>query len=75
MIARIDPAKCKGHGQCELIAPEVFELGDDDRGHVIVPVVPAGLESAVADAVVMCPEGAIEVSGGRPASPARSQGR
>jgi ferredoxin len=61
MIARIDPGKCRGHGQCELIAPEVFRLGEDDRGQVIADGVPDGLSDAVGDAVVMCPEGAIEV--------------
>ena len=62
MIARIDRGKCRGHGQCELIAPEVFELGDDDRGHVIVDLVPSGSAAAARDAVYMCPEGAIEVT-------------
>ena len=62
MIARIDAGKCRGHGQCALIAPEVFELGDDDRGHVIVDLVPSECADAVQDAVLMCPEGAIEVS-------------
>jgi ferredoxin len=62
MIARIDAAKCRGHGQCELIAPEVFALGDDDRGHVIVDTVPPGCAESVRDAVLMCPEGAIEAT-------------
>lgn len=62
MIARIDGEKCRGHGQCEQIAPEVFRLGEDDRGHVIVDLVPADFADAVQDAVVLCPEGAIEVT-------------
>jgi ferredoxin len=62
MIARIDAARCRGHGQCELIAPEVFQLGDDDRGHVIVDQVPPGSAVAARDAVLMCPEGAVEVT-------------
>jgi ferredoxin len=63
MIARIDGAKCRGHGQCELIAPDVFELGDDDRGHVIVGIVPPGSCESAREAVLMCPEGAVEVTG------------
>lgn len=63
MIARIDAGKCRGHGQCEQIAPEVFRLGDDDRGHVILDLVPSECADAVQDAVLMCPEGAIDVSG------------
>ena len=62
MIARIDAGTCRGHGQCALIAPEVFELGEDDRGHVIADVVPPEYADAVQDAVIMCPEGAIEVA-------------
>lgn len=64
MIARIDSGKCRGHGQCELIAPEIFELGDDDRGHVISDLVRSECADAVQDAVLMCPEGAIEVTEG-----------
>ena len=62
MRALIDAGKCRGHGQCELIAPEVFELGDDDRGHVIVDLVPTSCADAARDAVLMCPEGAIEIA-------------
>jgi ferredoxin len=62
MTARIDPAKCRGHGQCELIAPLIFELGEDDRGHVITPSVPADAEPLVQDAILMCPEGAISAT-------------
>jgi ferredoxin len=62
MIARIDLAKCRGHGQCQAIAPEIFQLGEDDKSHVIVSQVPPALAAAADDAVVMCPEGAIEVT-------------
>ena len=62
MIARIDSGKCRGHGQCELIAPEVFQLGDDERGHVVVAEVAPGLAATVGDAVLMCPEAAIDIS-------------
>jgi ferredoxin len=62
VIARIDAAACRGHGQCELIAPEVFRLGADDKGHVIVDLVPSGSADAAREAVLMCPEAAIEVT-------------
>lgn len=26
----VDMNYCQGHGECALIAPDVFELGDDD---------------------------------------------
>jgi ferredoxin len=58
--ARVDRDKCRGHAQCVLIAPEVFELGDDDRARVLTEVVPPEAAAAVEDAVLMCPEAAIE---------------
>jgi ferredoxin len=57
---RVDRGKCRGHAQCVLIAPEVFDLGDDDRAHVLSEVVPPEAAAAVTDAVLMCPEAAIE---------------
>jgi ferredoxin len=57
---RVDRGKCRGHAQCVLIAPEVFDLGDDDRARVLTEVVPPEAEAAVEDAVLMCPEAAIE---------------
>lgn len=62
MKVRVDRGKCRGHAQCVLIAPEVFDLGDDDRAVVLVEIVPPGSQAAVEDAVLMCPEAAIEVS-------------
>jgi ferredoxin len=59
---RVDRDKCRGHAQCVLIAPEVFDLGDDDRARVLAEAVPPGAEEAVEDAVIMCPEAAIEAS-------------
>lgn len=60
MKVKVDRQKCRGHGQCVLIAPDVFDLDDQDRSVVLAEDVPADLESTVEDAVLMCPEGAIE---------------
>jgi ferredoxin len=30
MKVHVDPNLCQSHGQCEAIAPDIFELGDDD---------------------------------------------
>lgn len=60
MKVRVDRGKCRGHAQCVLIAPRVFDLGDDDRARVLTEAVPPEAEAAVEDAVLMCPEAAIE---------------
>ena len=60
LTVRVDRGKCRGHAQCVLAAPGVFELGDDDRARVLTEVVPPEEAAAVEDAVLMCPEAAIE---------------
>lgn len=59
--AHVDQSRCRGHGQCAAVAPQVFVVGEDDRAHLLVPEgeVPAGLHQAVDDAIAMCPEAAI----------------
>lgn len=59
MKVRVDRDKCRGHAQCVMIAPEVFDLGDDDRAVVLTGEVPPEFTAAVEDAVIMCPEAAI----------------
>ena len=56
MRVRADRELCVGSGQCELLAPEVFEVDDD--GAVRVLEEPDD-EGAVRDAVSQCPTGAL----------------
>ncbi len=57
-LPSIDPDKCSACGNCEEICPEVFELGDDERSHVIADDV-EGLEACIEAAMENCPEDAI----------------
>ncbi len=50
---------CKGHGQCELFAPDVFEVDDDALVVLKTPAVTGGAEQAVREAMSHCPESAI----------------
>jgi ferredoxin len=54
--------RCVGHGMCNLVAPNVFALSEED-GHaqVIVETVTPELEEQVDAAKRSCPEEAIEV--------------
>jgi ferredoxin len=58
----VDPDVCQGHTLCNLAAPTVFLLRDED-GHAYVTTeeVPPGTEDAVRRAALTCPEGAISV--------------
>jgi ferredoxin len=55
----VDHDLCEGHGKCELSAPEVFALGDDDRSHVRIEEVGDDLRQQVEQAIRLCPRQAI----------------
>jgi ferredoxin len=50
----VDRDRCDGHGMCEAMAHEFFEL-DDDMMHVLVESPPESERSAVHAAVQACP--------------------
>ena len=58
----IDSVKCQGHGRCELIAPEYFEVGDDGYAHVLREDVSDDDLIDVREAVQSCPESAIALA-------------
>jgi ferredoxin len=57
-----DTDVCIGAGMCALTAPEVFDQGEDD-GLVTVlrPDPPEELREAAAEAVRLCPSGALGI--------------
>jgi ferredoxin len=61
MQARIDDERCRGHGMCCALCPQVFELTGDGYAIVRATEVPAELHDAVRGAVDQCPEGAISI--------------
>jgi ferredoxin len=58
----IDPARCQGHGRCQLTNPEVFEVSDDGIGVVLLPQPPESARADVERAIGNCPEQAIHRS-------------
>ena len=62
MNVTVDDDRCRGHGVCCAVCPEVFELTDDGYSTVLVPEVPPELEDKVRDAAASCPERAVVVS-------------
>jgi ferredoxin len=57
----VDPALCEGNGICTQVAPDVFELGDDDRTHVLVERPGETRRADVETAVRRCPRQAIQL--------------
>ena len=58
----VNPNICEGHGQCNAVAPEVYDL--DDGGYCLIhhPEVPADLESQTEAGALACPVQAITVT-------------
>ena len=59
MKVAVDADRCRGHGICWSLCPDVFTLLDDGYAVVEVAEVPAALEESGARAVNQCPEHAI----------------
>ncbi|HVM51932.1 MAG TPA: ferredoxin [Acidimicrobiales bacterium] len=62
MRVSVDLDRCEAHGVCTGIAPDVFELDDDDVLHVLLPEPPEEWRAQVADAALRCPKQAITVT-------------
>ena len=63
MQVTVSKTHCQGHTMCNMVAPELFKLDDED-GHSYVdsPDVPAGQEDAARAGMAACPERAIEIT-------------
>ena len=55
----VDDQRCRGHGVCVTLCPDVFELTDDGYAEAYLTDVPADLEKAAQEAIECCPEQAI----------------
>jgi dienelactone hydrolase/ferredoxin len=58
----VDRSRCNGYATCVFVAPEVFDLDDENISHVIGEVT-AATRAQVDEAVTGCPMRAIQVTG------------
>ena len=60
---RVDPDRCDGYGRCEVIAPEVFRLGEHAPVEILIDGdIPEYLEGKVIRAVERCPKLALSLN-------------
>lgn len=59
MKASIDDGRCRGHGVCTTVCPEVFAMTDDGYAEAILDEVPAELQDRAREAADACPENAV----------------
>jgi ferredoxin len=62
MRVKVDPNNCEGHGQCNAVAPEVYDL--DDGGYCLIhnPDVAPELEAHAEEGALACPVQTITVA-------------
>jgi len=61
MRVEVDRDLCESNAVCVGIAPDIFDLGDDDLAHVLVDEVPQGRTDEVREAVGLCPKIALKL--------------
>ena len=61
MRVGVDRDRCVGSGTCELLAPDLFAVGDDGVVALLHPEPSDDDEAAVRDAVDQCPTGALSL--------------
>lgn len=59
MKFKVDQEACIGCGACEGECPEVFQVKDDDKAHVILDNVGTELQESALEAESVCPVEAI----------------
>jgi ferredoxin len=59
MKVSVDDQRCRGHGVCTTLCPDVFRLTDEGYAVAISTAVPTELEAATREAMQCCPEQAI----------------
>jgi len=55
----VDEDRCRGHGMCLTLCPDVFTMTDDGYAVADPSEIGADLQDAVRDAITNCPEQAI----------------
>jgi ferredoxin len=63
MRVKVDYDLCESNAVCMAVAPEVFEVRDDDFLYVLQEEPPEELRAKVEEAVRRCPKAAISLEG------------
>ncbi len=61
MRVEVDMGKCTGHGICESIAEDVFEVADDGTVVICAPQRPESDRARMQRAVTQCPAAALTI--------------
>lgn len=59
MRVEVDRDRCEGNAVCLAIAPDIFDLDDEDYAVVKKDPIPAGEEDLAEQAIAECPRAAL----------------
>lgn len=62
MKVSVDPMVCEANGVCVGLAPDVFDLTEEDELEILQPDVPAAEADRVRHAVRACPKAALTLA-------------
>ncbi len=57
----VDRQVCEGNGRCAEVAPQIFQVRDDDKAHVLLENPPENLKEKLKLAARLCPRQAISI--------------
>ena len=57
----VDLKLCEGNMRCQEAAPEVFQVGDDDKSRVLIDDPPERMREKIKLAARLCPRQAITI--------------
>jgi ferredoxin len=57
----VDLKLCEGNMRCQEAAPEVFQVGDDDKSRVLIDKPPERMREKIKLAARLCPRQAITI--------------
>ena len=57
----VDRHACEGNARCSDVAPEIFEVRDDDKSFVKLENPPVALQEKLKLAIKLCPRQAISI--------------
>ncbi|SFS63483.1 ferredoxin [Saccharopolyspora flava] len=60
MRIEVDFDLCEANGMCEAVAPDVFEIDDEDNLHIVAEPTPE-LRDSIEQAVQSCPKAALSL--------------
>jgi ferredoxin len=63
MKIQVDLDRCTGHGVCESIRDDVFEVGEDGVVHLLTDSLTADMRPQLEEAVAECPTQALTLEG------------